>query len=146
MAPSSKHSPGSQLQARPRLKWTKIDLAAAEKLTELTSAPGQVFPLRVEDLPENLQRMPGAVAYFASGYTAPVVAAPSVTVGGEFGVFRTDGDLRKAYNYVFATSSDGALYFNGPYKDFDDHHVEKTEPMVVFTILNHTPFSPNRGR
>jgi hypothetical protein len=145
MAPSSKDRPDRPSDARPRSKWTKIDLAAAEKLTEITSAPGHVFHLRVEDLPKNL-RMPGAVSYFASGYSAPVTAGSAVTVGGEFGVLRTEGDLRKAYNFVFATSSDGALYFNGPYKDFDDHHIEESQPVVIFTILNNTPFSPKSGR
>jgi hypothetical protein len=127
-------------------KWTRIDPAAAEKLTEITSAPGQVFPLRVQDLPKNLQLMPGAVSYFASGYTVPVPAGPNVTVGGELGVLRTDGPLQKAYNYVFATSSDGGLYFNGPYKDFGGHHIAKKEPVVFFSILGNTPFTPKDGR
>lgn len=131
---------------QPRGRWTRIDSAAAEKLTEVTSFPGRVFPLEVKDLPENLKGMPGAVSYFASGYVRPMPSSPSVTVGGEFGVLRTDGDLRKGYNYVFATSTDGGLYFNGPYKNFPEHHAQKAEPVILFSILGNTPFKPGGGR
>lgn len=131
--------------ASSRPKWTPIDPAAAEKLTEVTSAPGLVFPLPTGALPKNVQRMPGVVSYYASAYTSPLPISPTVTIGGEMAVMRTDGDLRKGYNYVFASSSDGRVCFTGPYKDFPEHHVDKTEPVVIFTIFRNHPFNKPGG-
>ena len=86
--------------------------------------------------------MPGAISYFVSAHAAPKVVAPTITVGGEMAVLRTEAGLRKAYNYVFATSSDGKRYFNGPYKHFAGHHVSADEPIVYFVpLFGHTPFS-----
>jgi hypothetical protein len=125
----------------PRSKWTELDHAAGEEIAVATNTPGQILVLPLTALPNGIAKMPGAISYFVSAYTAPKVVSPALTVGGEMAVLRTDAGLRKAYNYVFATSSDGKLYFNGPYKDFTGHHVAAQEPIVYFIPLGNTPFS-----
>ena len=120
-------------------KWTPIDARTAEKLAGATSQPGVVFPLPASALPSNIQQMPGAVSYFVSAYTAPVSVAPGITAGGEMVVVRTEGDLAKAYNYVFATSSGGQVCFNGPYKHFDQHHFASSSAVPVGSLFGHTP-------
>jgi hypothetical protein len=125
----------------PKKKWTQLDLAAAEKIAAATNTPGMILALPLSALPKGVAGMPGAMSYFVSAYTAPRVVAPTITVGGEMAVLRTDAGLRKAYNYVFATSSDGKQYFNGPYKDFPEHHLAADEPIIYFVPFGHTPFS-----
>lgn len=133
--------PERQPKTQPRRKWTPIDEAAAGQLIAASSPRGLVYPLDVTALPESIQAMPGVVSYYVSNYTAAVPVGSGITVGGELAVVRTDADLNKAYNYVFATSSDGRVYFNGPYKDFPQHHFAKRKPVIYFTLFGHTPFS-----
>lgn len=83
--------------------------------------------------------MPGALSYFVSGYVSPVALPQGVTVGGEMVVVRTEGDLGKAYNYVFATSSDGQVCFNGPHKHFAGHHFPASSAVVVSRLFGHHP-------
>jgi hypothetical protein len=135
----TKHRRKSKRQPKAKAKWTPIDQEAAEQLTAATTAPGVVFPVPVSALPKNLKPMPGVVSYFVSAHTAPI-PTPTLTVGGEMAVVRTDGGVGKAYNYVFATSNNGQVCFNGPYKDFPQHHFDSTEPIILFTIFGHTPF------
>lgn len=127
--------------AEPIAKWTQFDQAAAEKIAAATNTPGVVRAFPLSALPKGVAKMPGVVSYFVSAYTAPIVVAPTITAGGEMAVLRTNAGLRKAYNYVFATSSDGKQYFNGPYKDFPEHHVAAHEPVVYFVLFGNTPFT-----
>jgi hypothetical protein len=125
---------------RPRKphKWTHIDQAAAAE--KLISPPGVVYSLATSELPGALQRMPGLVSYFVSGYITPVSVAPGITAGAEAVVVRTDGSLAKAYNFVFATSSNGQVCFTGPYKDFPEHHFAPGTAMPVESLFGHGPF------
>lgn len=126
---------------QPRPRWTPIDKTAVEKITAASTTPGLVLPLPVADLPESIQPMPGIVSYCVSSYAAPISIGSALTAGGELAVVRTDGDLNKAYNYIFASSSNGEVYFNGPYKDFAQHHSPKRKPVIYFTIFGNTPFT-----
>ena len=54
-------------------------------------------------------------------------------------VVRTDADRSKAYNFVFATSSNGAVCFNGPYKDFAEHHFATGSGIPIERLFGHTP-------
>jgi hypothetical protein len=99
-----------------------------------------VFPVATNALPDGLQGMPGAVSYFVSGYTTPVPLPQGVTVGGEMVVVRTEADLGKAYNHVFATSTDGQVRFNGPHKHFAGHHFPASSAVVVSSPFGHHPF------
>ena len=113
---------------------------AAEKLAAGSSAPGVVYPLGTTALPQPLQAMPGAVSYFVSGYTTGVPITPELTVGGEMVVVRTDGDVAKAYNFVLATSSNGQVCFNGPYKNFPGHHFDPGSAVTIASLFGHGPF------
>ena len=84
--------------------------------------------------------MAGAVSYFASGYTTQVAIAAGITAGGEMAVVRTDGPISKAYNFVFATSSNGQVCFNGPYKNFQAHHFDARAAIPVESLFGHGPF------
>jgi len=122
-------------------RWTPINKEAVEKITAGSTSPGFVFPLPVADLPASIQPMPGVVSYYVSSYTAAISIGSGLSAGGELAVVRTDGNLNKAYNYIFASSSDGNVYFNGPYKDFAEHHSPKRKPVIYFTIFGNTPFT-----
>jgi hypothetical protein len=122
-----------------KAKWTPIDKGAADEITRATDTPGVVYPVGTNALPAQLQQMPGAVSYFISAYTSGIPANASVTAGGEFVVVRTDGELGKAYNFVFGTSSDGQVCINGPYKAFPAHHFASTHSVPVSAMFRNTP-------
>ena len=115
-------------------------MAAAEKLSQATSAPGVVFQMAVSDLPQKLQPMASVASYFASGYANPQ-SLGGVVIGGELLLARTEGGTTKNYQFVFATSSDGAVCFAGPYKAFSDHPVTASSAVTVSSLFGHTPFS-----
>jgi len=84
--------------------------------------------------------MAGVASYFVSVYTAEVSIAPGITAGAEAAVVRTDGSLAKAYNFVFATSSNGQVCFTGPFKDFPEHHFATDAGVSVESFFGHGPF------
>ena len=132
-----------RVRRRPRrTTWVPIDRSQAEHLTRATSAPGSVFELAASALPAGLTRMQGALSYFASGYTSSVNSQPGLTIGGKMLVFRTQGQTLKAYGYVFATSSDRQVYFEGNYKFFPGHHSPVGAPIAVSSLFDGIPFSP----
>jgi hypothetical protein len=55
-------------------------------------------------------------------------------------VIRRDGDLAKAYNYVFATSSGGGVYYTGPFKNFENHHMATTSSVEITALFGHSPW------
>lgn len=113
----------------------------ASELTRLTQTPGIVFSIPIEMLPSQLQKMPGATSYFSSGYLENKIIGENLTIGGEIVVARTEEGTAKAYNYMIATSGDGNVYFNGPYKDFENHHYDKSSSIPIESLFGHTPFS-----
>jgi hypothetical protein len=123
-----------------RRRWTKVDPAAAARLTAATLSPGIVYPLDITELPGNLQTMPGAESYFVSAYTSGVAAGQGVLVTGEMAVVRRDGKQPKGYNYVFATSSGGGVYYTGPFKQFEGHHMSSTGGVAVANLFGHSPW------
>jgi hypothetical protein len=110
-------------------RWFPIAHAAAQQLTQVTATPGQIVSLPMSAVPECWQ-LPGAVSYFASGYVVPQ-AQPTLTIGGEQLVVRTDVDLQKGYRWLFATSSDSNVYCRGPFKDFAAHHSPISAPAPI---------------
>jgi len=121
-------------------RWVQIDRVAAEKLTTLTDSPGVVYPIDNSLLPYQIKRMTGVSSYYATGNTPTFVNSLDQLISGEFVVSRTDGDLIKNYNYFFCSSSDGNLYFSGPYKGFG-HHVQSVSTVDVNSLFGQTPFS-----
>jgi hypothetical protein len=127
------------------MKWHTIDPRAAEALTSATNSPGLVFPMGTNQLPQQLQRIPGVSSYYVSGYTTGVPQPQSVTVGGEMLVARSDQSLTKNYQFVFGTSSNGQVCYAGPFKDFAGHHVSSGQSVVVSSLFGNTPFSTKVG-
>jgi hypothetical protein len=128
----------------PDVKWHDIDPAAANALTAVTNSPGLVFPMGTNQLPQQLQAIPGVSSYFVSGYTTGVPLPQGVTVGGEMVVARSDSGLTKNYQFVFGTSSNGQVCFAGPFKGFG-HHVSSGEAVAVNSLFGNTAFSTRSG-
>ena len=124
-----------------KFRWHKVDPNAAEKLTTLTNSPGVVYPISNSHLPEQIQKMTGVSSYYATGYTETEVNSIGL-VAGEMVVARSDGNLIKNYNYVFGVSSDGGVYFSGPYKGFG-HHVTSRQSVEVNSLFGQTPYVKN---
>ena len=120
-----------------------MTFTTAKNLVDQSSSPGVVFPVGSNAVPQQLRNIPGAVSFFVSSYVAPVPVTPSVTAGGEFALVRHDGDTAKAYNYIFATSSDGNVYFCGPHKDFPSHHFATSTSVPIEQLFGH-PFAKGK--
>jgi hypothetical protein len=75
------------------------------------------------------------VSYFVSSYIQGVPVSPGVTAGGEYAVVRFEGDTGKAYNYLFATSSDGQVYYAGPYKGLPSHHFPASSRVPIESLF-----------
>ena len=123
-------------------KWTPIDHNALLELSKCTTSPG-IHQIGTTALPSPIQQMPGAVSYFVSTYSTPIDVGSSTFAGGEMAVVRTDEGIWKAYNYVFASSGDGRVYFNGPYKDFPGHHFSSTSQVSLESLFGHIPYGKN---
>lgn len=123
-----------------KFKWHEVDESAAKTLTTLTNSAGVVFSLDNTLLPEPIKKMTGVSSYYATGYTNPQIHSSQGLVIGEMVVARNDDDLTKNYNYVFAVSSSGKVYFAGPYKGFG-HHLISGTPIDVSSLFGQTPYS-----
>ena len=122
------------------LKWHPIDKAAFLELSKYTASPG-IHQLGTTALPLQIQPMSGAASYFVSAYSNPVNLGKYTIAGGELVVVRNDNGLWKAYNYIFASSGDGRVYFNGPYKNFPEHHFSTTASISLESLFGHFPQS-----
>lgn len=125
----------------PRAKWHLLDSTALQALTQGSATPGLVYPIGTNAVPAQVQSMPGVIAFFASSYATPMPMANAATAGAELAVVRSEGALRKAYNYIVATSSDGRVYFNGPHYHFPQHHFASSSPVPVESLFGHVPLS-----
>jgi hypothetical protein len=129
------------------LKWHSMDELAAQQLVNATQSPGVVFPveLPMSAAPSQFQAIRGVVSYFASNFLNPVVSSNGLTIGGEVVLARTDAELVKNYNYMFATSTDAKVHFCGPFKNFDAHHFQSSTPVPVETLFGHSPAGKSRA-
>ena len=108
------------------------------QLTAATAYPGHVYPYPLDALGENMRTdMPGLSAAFVSGYCETSAVRDDFTALGEFAVARTDGDTAKGYNYAFGISTDGDVYYAGPFKDFPEHHWSTSEPIPVEELFGY---------
>ncbi|MBI1731756.1 MAG: hypothetical protein HYR49_03170 [Gammaproteobacteria bacterium] len=121
-------------------KWHTVDAAAVAQLTMATNSPGVVYPVASTALPQQIQKMEGISSYYISGYLSPVVWTNGLTIGGEMVVARSGASLTKNYNFVFATSSNGNVMFNGPYTGFG-HHISSGQSVAVNSLFGQTPFT-----
>jgi len=126
-----------------KAKWHQIDAVTAKTLSNHSSTPGVVYPVGSSGIPQQLQGIPGAVSFFVSSYGAPIPITPGITAGGELAVVRHDANTAKAYNYIFATSSNGLVYFSGPHKDFPSHHFPASSSVPIESLFGH-PFTKGK--
>ena len=122
------------------IRWHTINEAPAQALTTITNSPGVVYPMATTQLPDKLKRISGVASYYISGYAYPQALQDGLTVGGELLVARVESGTTKNYQFVFATFSDGKVYFAGPYKGFG-HHVATGQSIPVNSLFGNTPFS-----
>jgi hypothetical protein len=125
-------------------RWHAMNEGAAQALTTVTNSPGVVYPMGITELPDKLKPISGVASYYVSGYVSPQALTDGLTVGGEMLVARVESGTTKNYQFVFATSSDGNVYFAGPYKGFG-HHVESGQSIPVNSLFGNTPFSTGQG-
>jgi hypothetical protein len=123
--------------------WHAVNESAARALTTITNSPGVVYPIATTELPDKLKPISGVASYYVTGYASPRALKNELTVGGELVVARVDSGTTKNYQFVFATSSDGTVYFTGPYKGFG-HHVASGQSISVNSLFGNTPFSKGR--
>lgn len=121
-------------------KWHVVDPAAALQLTLATNSPGVVYPVASSALPAQIQKMKGVSSYYVSGHVTPRALSNGITIGGEMVVARLDGGLTKNYNFLFGTSSDGVVRFNGAYKGFG-HHVASGQTVEVNSLFGQSSWS-----
>ncbi len=120
-------------------KWHPVNETAAKKLTTLTNSSGIVYPIENNLLPEQIKKMTGVSSYYATGYASSVVDSFDKLISGEMIVSKNDGNLTKNYNYVFGVSSEGEVYFSGPYKGFG-HNVSSGDTVEVSSLFGQTPY------
>lgn len=116
--------------------WHPLDAAAARAITAETNTPGIVFGLHPSSVPEAVRlRMSDVSSYYVSNYGNPVpLTRVGVTAGQEALVVRNDAGTTKNYNYLIATSSNGAVQFCGPFKG-EFHHVTEGQRVEVNSLF-----------
>jgi hypothetical protein len=120
-----------------QVKWNAITSTTAKHLTDLTATPGLIYPVASNAIPDQLKGISGVVAYFVSSYAQPILLKQNVAAGGEIAVVRHDGEIAKAYNYLFATFSNGLVCYTGPHKDFASHHFATSAPVPIESLFGH---------
>jgi hypothetical protein len=101
-----------------------------------------IYPLAKTDLPDKLKQISGVASYYATGYTSQQHLTNGLNAAGEMLVTRVNSGTHKNYQFVFATCSDGKVWFTGPYyKAFSGHHVEQGDSIPVNSLFGKTPFS-----
>lgn len=126
------------------IKWTKwhtVNAGAARSLTTITNSPGVVYGMATTELPDRLKPIPGVASYYVIGYASRQALNDGLTVGGELLVTRVESGITKNYQFGFATSSGGTVYFAGPYKGFCGHYVDSGQSIPENSLFGHTPFS-----
>ncbi len=124
-----------------RTDWHKIMNTEAHALTGSAACPGVVYPYDIQQLPTQLQKLPGLYAGFVSGYLTQSISPEGVTVLGEVVAARADEGIGKGYVWVFGLSGSG-VYFNGPYKPYDGHHFPDTGSVPVEKLFGNVPEYP----
>jgi hypothetical protein len=120
-----------------KVKWHPVNSSIAQRLTELTATPGLVYPVASNTIPEQLKSIKDVVHYYVSSYAKSVPLNSGIAAGGEIAVVRHDGDTAKAYNFLFATSSNGQVCYTGPHKDFTSHHFAVSTAVSIDSLFGH---------
>ena len=126
-----------------KVKWHAINSTTAKHLTDQTTTPGLVYPVASNAIPNQLKSIAGIVDFYVSSYAMPIPLTPGIKAGGEIVLVRYDGDTAKAYNFIFATSSNGQVYYTGPHKDFASHHFATSTAVAIESLFGH-PFTKGK--
>ena len=126
-----------------KAKWHVIDSTTAKHLTDKTATPGLVYPVASNAIPNQLKNIRGVVDFYVSSYAMPISITPGIAAGGEIAVVRHHGDIAKAYNFIFATSSNGQVCYSGPHKDFAAHHFATSTAVAIENLFGH-PFTKGK--
>ena len=128
----------NQLKA---LGWNRCDSTMTHQLTATTYNTDQVFSAPIDAFPESIQRVRGISDIYLSGYVKPIEQIPSLSATGEVVLLRQDSNLIKTYNYVFAVTDDQAVFWIGPFKNFDLHHIAIADPVPVDRLFGNNPIA-----
>lgn len=126
-----------------KAKWHIIDATTARHLTAQTATPGLVYPVASNAIPDQLKKIRGVVDFYVSSYASPISVTPGISAGGEIAVVRHDRDTAKAYNYIFATSSNGRVCYSGPHKGIATHHFATSTAVAIENLFGH-PFTKGK--
>jgi|GEM_PF-6876847 len=125
------------------LKWNECSSTMAHQLTATTYLSDMVYECPASALPKNFQNVPGLSAIYLSGYCRPLEVFPSLSASGEIVTVRYDAEACKikTYNYVFARTDDNRVFWTGPFKDFDLHHIQLDREVPIDDLFGKNPFA-----
>jgi hypothetical protein len=121
------------------LRWNECNDTMAHQLTATTYNTDKVHECPFSALPLNFQKVPGLETVYLSGYCMPLEVFPSLSATGELVSVRLDDETIKTYNYVFAVTDDHRVFWTGPFKDFDLHHIELGSEVPVEKLFGNNP-------
>jgi hypothetical protein len=124
------------------LGWNLCGDTMMHQLTATTYDTGKIFECPPSALPTTLQKVPGLSTIYLSGYVKPLEVMPALSATGEIVTVRLDQQTIKTYNYVFAVTDDQKVYWIGPFKDFDLHHIPLGSEVPVEALFGNNPISP----
>jgi hypothetical protein len=124
------------------LKWNECNSTMAHQLTATTYLSDKVYECPTSALPKNFQNVPGLSAVYLSGYCQPLEVIPSLSATGEIVSVRYDAEASKikTYNYVFAKTDDNRIFWIGPFKDFDLHHIQLGSEVPINDLFGNNPY------
>jgi hypothetical protein len=121
------------------LRWNECNDTMAHQLTATTYNTDKLYKCPISALPLNFQKVPGLETVYLSGYCMPLEVFPSLSATGELVSVRLDDETIKTYNYVFAVTDDHRVFWTGPFKDFDLHHIELGSEVPVEKLFGNNP-------
>jgi len=119
-------------------KWHRFDEAQSKAWFDAKHDAG-VFNVPFGTSSVGPLSMPGALSFLGSNVQTPIVSSNGMKVGSEWVALRIDGTTTKAYAFMMGTSTDKALHYAGPYKNFPAHHVRQGNPVACEDFFGHTP-------
>jgi hypothetical protein len=119
--------------------WNLCPDTFGHQVTATTYKSHKLHECPIDSLPKGLRAHPGLESVYLSSYFAPIEALPCLTATGEFVTIRYDDELTKSYNFVFAVSDDQRVFYSGPYKKFDLHHIAFGEPISIEKLFGNNP-------
>jgi hypothetical protein len=126
----------TQLKA---LGWNLCPNTFTHQVTATMYKSHSLHECPLDALPVGLQETPGLESVYLSAYFAPIETLPCLSATGEFVMIRYDDELTKSYDFVFAVSDDHRVYYKGPFKKFDLHHITFGEPVPIEKIFGNNP-------